>query len=595
MMTGSGRLAALALPHAGRQALLWRDVLSRRPRAGDGPGSSRSSAAIAEAWKTRRDELESVGRGDARPPRGQRRRSRGRPGPELRCRPSSRAPHAAIARQFDPVEGGFGGAPKFPPSMRLELLLRRWLRTGDAQARRMVEKTLDRMAAGGNVRPGRRRLPPLLGRRPLARAALREDALRQRHARARLPPRLSRVRDGPTTPAWPARRSTTCCAEMTPPGGGFFAAQDADSGGEEGTFYVWNPDPSPRPSARSGRSDRRRALRGHGGGQLRVERARPSSPSSARVPRAREGIRPDRSGHRAHPPGGPRQDLRGAVQTRPSRDRRQAADRLDLARDLRLRAGRPRPRRAALRGGRPGGRGSDPLPLRSRRAASPPREGRASRHPGLRDRLRLLHRGAPRSLRGDVRAALLPGSRAAAGRLREGVRGRRRRVLSLGRRARRPDPEARGVLRRRHAVLQLRRGHEPPAAPRVHGRGRATANGPRKCSALSPRWPRRPRRRSRGSSPPPTSRPAARARSSSPERRAGPTSTRCARRSSRARGSIASSPTPSADAPAELAPLLEGRVAAGGDPARARAFVCENFACRAPVEDPAALSAALRD
>ena len=28
---------------------------------------------------------------------------------------------------------------------------------------------------------------------------------------------------------------------MTPEGGGFFAAQDADSGGEEGTYYVWNP------------------------------------------------------------------------------------------------------------------------------------------------------------------------------------------------------------------------------------------------------------------------------------------------------------------------------------------------------------------
>ena len=50
----------------------------------------------------------------------------------------------------------------------------------------------------------------------------------------------------------------------------------------------------------------------------------------------------------------------------------------------------------------------------------------------------------------------------------------------------------------------------------------------------------------------------------------------------------------SADAPAELAPLLEGRVSETAA-ARALAFVCESFACRAPVEDPAALSAALRD
>ena len=61
----------------------------------------------------------------------------------------------------------------------------------------MVVKTLDEMAAGGHVRPGRRRLPPLLGRRPLARAALREDALRQRAARARVPARLARHRRRP--------------------------------------------------------------------------------------------------------------------------------------------------------------------------------------------------------------------------------------------------------------------------------------------------------------------------------------------------------------------------------------------------------------
>jgi uncharacterized protein len=54
----------------------------------------------------------------------------------------------ALRRQFDPEWGGFGGAPKFPPASALEFLLRMHLR-GDEHALPMVVKTLDAMAAGG--------------------------------------------------------------------------------------------------------------------------------------------------------------------------------------------------------------------------------------------------------------------------------------------------------------------------------------------------------------------------------------------------------------------------------------------------------------
>ena len=54
----------------------------------------------------------------------------------------------ALRPQFDPVNGGFGGAPKFPPSSALEFLLRMHLR-GDDEALPMVVATLDGMAAGG--------------------------------------------------------------------------------------------------------------------------------------------------------------------------------------------------------------------------------------------------------------------------------------------------------------------------------------------------------------------------------------------------------------------------------------------------------------
>ena len=57
----------------------------------------------------------------------------------------------ALAPQFDPVNGGFGGAPKFPPASALEFLMRGW-RPGERARRKrkeMVERTLDRMAKGG--------------------------------------------------------------------------------------------------------------------------------------------------------------------------------------------------------------------------------------------------------------------------------------------------------------------------------------------------------------------------------------------------------------------------------------------------------------
>ena len=55
----------------------------------------------------------------------------------------------ALAASFDPVHGGFGGAPKFPQPMLISFLLRHHRRTGHGQALAMVLHTLRRMAAGG--------------------------------------------------------------------------------------------------------------------------------------------------------------------------------------------------------------------------------------------------------------------------------------------------------------------------------------------------------------------------------------------------------------------------------------------------------------
>ncbi|MFN8558398.1 MAG: thioredoxin domain-containing protein [Dehalococcoidia bacterium] len=59
--------------------------------------------------------------------------------------------HAArgLAQSFDAQQGGFGGAPKFPPAMTLDFLLRHWSRTGDERSLQMVDFTLEKMARGG--------------------------------------------------------------------------------------------------------------------------------------------------------------------------------------------------------------------------------------------------------------------------------------------------------------------------------------------------------------------------------------------------------------------------------------------------------------
>ncbi|MBM4119183.1 thioredoxin domain-containing protein, partial [bacterium] len=56
---------------------------------------------------------------------------------------------SALAADFDPVHGGFGGAPKFPPHQALTLLMDEHARSGDETLLRMATRTLEAMAAGG--------------------------------------------------------------------------------------------------------------------------------------------------------------------------------------------------------------------------------------------------------------------------------------------------------------------------------------------------------------------------------------------------------------------------------------------------------------
>ena len=134
-------------------------------------------------------------------------RARRRPSPRTRLRRAVEV----LSRSFDSEWGGFGAAPKFPQPMTLDFLLRMHAARHPGGAG-YGEANADQDGARRDLRSGRRRFPPVLGRPRLARAAFREDALRQRPT---APPVHARVGRSPRTGSTAKRRwrpPTTCYA-----------------------------------------------------------------------------------------------------------------------------------------------------------------------------------------------------------------------------------------------------------------------------------------------------------------------------------------------------------------------------------------------
>ena len=202
------------------------------------PGFPKVLAAVADAYENRRAEVDE----NAEQIKDLLGRASGAlPAPELLNASIMTAAAEQLARSFDARNGGFGSAPKFPQPAIIEFLIREWKRSGNQRSEVMARRSLDRMAAGGiydQIGGGFHRyavdaiwLVPHFEKMLYDNAQLVSAYLSGYQAFDE--ERYRRVAE--ETLDFVAR-------ELTSPTGGFFSTLDADSEGREGAFYVWTAD-----------------------------------------------------------------------------------------------------------------------------------------------------------------------------------------------------------------------------------------------------------------------------------------------------------------------------------------------------------------
>lgn len=201
------------------------------------PGFIDILLAISQAWSTRREDLELVSQEAVNAINQASQHSSG----DKPDRITLDRAYRLFESNFDWEYGGFGTAPKFPTPHNLLFLLRYWQLTGEQQALSMVEKTLTAMYRGGiydhigfgfsRYSTDRKWLVPHF-EKMLYDNALLAWAYGETYQATGNPFYARVVKE----------IYTYVFRDLTSPEGAFYAAEDADSEGVEGLFYVWTPE-----------------------------------------------------------------------------------------------------------------------------------------------------------------------------------------------------------------------------------------------------------------------------------------------------------------------------------------------------------------
>ncbi len=149
--------------------------------------------------------------------------------------------HKKLLSLYDQLHSGFGTAPKFPPTMKLALLARIARRSGDTTSKKIIEKTLEAMARGGiydhlgggfhRYSTDRQWMIPHFEKMLYDQAALSKSYLEG-----------FQITNNPFFEQVARGILDYVLKNMTGPNGEFYSAEDADTEGEEGTFYLWLKD-----------------------------------------------------------------------------------------------------------------------------------------------------------------------------------------------------------------------------------------------------------------------------------------------------------------------------------------------------------------